>query len=80
MTKNEVINIIKDEELLNYNLFEEHEVKPEEVVIRIVNDKWSVYTSDERNCIISEEIYDNESDAFDDFIDRLRADKILREL
>ena len=80
MTKNEVINIIKDEELLNYNLFEEHEVKPEEVVIRIVNERFSVYTSDERNCIISEEIYDNESDAFDDFIDRLRADKILRKL
>ena len=80
MTKNEVINIIKDEELLNYNLFGDHEVKPGEVVIRIVNERLSVYTSDERNCIISEEIYDSESDAFDDFIDRLRADKILREL
>ena len=53
-----------------------------EVVLRHENDKWIVYVTDERASKItnSQETYADEEEALDDFIDRLRADKILREL
>jgi hypothetical protein len=51
-------------------------------VLRHENDKWIVYVTDERASKItnSQDSYADEEEALDDFIDRLRADKIFREL
>jgi len=80
MTREEALQIIKDEKLQYYNWFAEHEKRANEVAIIHNNGKWSVFTTDERECVISEVKYDSESDALKDFIERLRASKMLREL
>lgn len=82
MNINEAIKIIHDEKLQDYNLNEERNNRENEVVLRYENDKWIVYVTDERASKItnSQDIYADEGEALDDFIDRLRADKILREL
>ncbi|NLK23205.1 MAG: hypothetical protein GX309_04275 [Clostridiales bacterium] len=82
MNINEAIKIIHDEKLQDYNLNEGRNNRENEVVLRYENDKWIVYVTDERASKItnSQDIYSDEEEALDDFIDRLRADKILREL
>ncbi|WP_055109359.1 hypothetical protein [Paenibacillus ihumii] len=80
MTREEALKIIKKEKLKNFNLYGDHAHRANEVVIRKVFTGWSVYTVDERESVISEVLYDSESDALEDFIERLRADKILSEL
>lgn len=82
MNRDDALLIIKEEELMNYRFFEDRPYKADEVVIDKKDDKWQVYVTSER-CAVWEETmdeYDNESDALEDFIDRLQADKILREL
>ena len=56
--------------------------KENEVVILKQSGKWIVYVTDERASKITNSVdeYTTESEALDDFIERLRADKILREL
>ena len=46
------------------------------------NEKWIVYVTDERasKIINSVDKYNTEAEAIEDFIERLRADKVLREL
>lgn len=80
MIREDALKIIDNEKLRNFNWFGDHSIRPNEVVIRKVSTKWSVYTTDERESVISEYVYDSESDALEDFIERLRADKILSEL
>ena len=82
MEKNKAIEIIKDEKLTNFNMFEERDNKENEVVIMKKKGKWVVYVTDERASNITNSVdeYATESEALDDFIDRLRADKLLREL
>lgn len=82
MNIKEAIRIINEEKLQNYNMNEERDNKENEVVLKHENDKWIVYVTDERASKItnSQDIYSDEEEALDDFIDRLRADKILREL
>ncbi|GMQ55968.1 hypothetical protein AN1V17_03600 [Vallitalea sediminicola] len=80
MTIEEVKKIILVEQLINYNWFGDHDIYPNEVCIRKVNDDWSVFTSDERCSQISDVLYQNESEALQDFLQRLRADKVLRSL
>lgn len=80
MTREEALKIISDEKLKNFNWYCEHDIRPNEVGIKEVLNKWSVYTADERASAISEEFYHTESEALEDFIERLRADKILNEL
>lgn len=82
MNIDEAIKIIHDEKLQDYNMNEERNNRENEVVLRHENDKWIVYVTDERASKItnSQDIYADEGEALDDFIDRLRADKILREL
>lgn len=80
MNEKEAKKIINNEKLINYNWFEDHEVCPNEVCIRKVNNEWSVFTSDERCSKISEIMYEDENKAIEDFIERLRADKILRSI
>ncbi len=79
MTEREAIKIIKEENLKNYNWFENHDLRPNEVEIVKLEEVWTVATADERATRISEISYNNESEALDDFIERLRADKVLNE-
>ena len=82
MERGKAIEIIQDEKLINFNMFEKRHNKENEVVILEKAGKWTVYVTDERASKITNSVdeYTTESEALDDFIDRLRADKILREL
>ncbi len=82
MTKIEALGIIHKENLSGYNLNETRPHMQNEVGIQYQNRKWIVYTTTERASLMpgSEEIYSSESDALNDFIDRLRASKELEQL
>ena len=82
MNIKEAIKIINEEKLQGYNMNEERDNKENEIVLKHKNNKLIVYVTDERASKItnSEDIYLNEEEALGNFIDRLRADKILREL
>ena len=75
MNIKEAIKIIQDEKLQDYNMNEERYNRENEVVLRRENDKWIVYATDERASKVtnSQDIYLDEQEALDDFIDRLRA-------
>ena len=66
--------IIQEESLQGYNLCEERENRE--------NEKWIVYVTDERASKITNSVdkYNTETEAIEDFIERLRADKVLCEL
>lgn len=74
--------IINNEKLMGYNFFENRVNRENEVVIEEDNGKWTVYVTSERAGKITNSVdeYNTESDALEDFIERLRADKILRDL
>lgn len=82
MERDKAIEIIHKEGLINFNMFEKRDNKENEVVILEQSGKWIVYVTDERASKITNSVdeYTTESEALDDFIERLRADKILREL
>ncbi|MCM3163994.1 Imm59 family immunity protein [Metabacillus litoralis] len=82
MNIKEAIRIIHEEKLQDYNINEVRDNRENEVVLRHEDDKWIVYVTDERASKItnSQDTYADEEEALDDFIDRLRAYKILREL
>ncbi len=79
MTVREAIQIIEDENLKNYNWFDNHELQPNEVEITKHENVWNVATADERKTRISKMSYESESEALNDFIERLRADKVLNQ-
>lgn len=74
--------IIQEESLQGYNLCEERENRENEVVLKKENEKWIVYVTDERASKITNSVdkYNTETEAIEDFIERLRADKVLCEL
>ncbi len=82
MERDKAIEIIHKEGLINFKMFEKRDNKENEVVILKQSGKWIVYVTDERASKITNSVdeYTTESEALDDFIERLRADKILREL
>lgn len=79
MTISEAIRIIKSENLTHFNLYEQRPYRERELTLQHIDGKWNVFMTDERACIFppSEIIFDNESDALDDFIRRLRIGKRL---
>jgi hypothetical protein len=77
MTEQEAIQIIRDEGLKNYNWFDHHTLQPNEVEIKKQRNAWIVATTDERGNRISAISYKFESEALEDFIERLRADRVL---
>ncbi|WP_144555526.1 Imm59 family immunity protein [Bacillus sp. X1(2014)] len=80
MTNEEAKKIIKNEGLQRFNWYNEHPLKENEVTIRIGNSNhWEVLVTDERASVVGGSItaFDNESDALDNFIKRLRTEKIL---
>ena len=82
MTREEAMEIIKKENLKYYNLFGQHPYGRLEVAIRKDRDKWVVFMIDERRNVRtgSESFFENESDAWDNFIRRLRIRQELQEL
>lgn len=79
MTQQEALEIIKNEQLKRYNWFDEHPLMENEVGIRVEEDRWLVYGTDERASLVTGSImiFDNESKALDNFIKRVRTEKIL---
>ena len=73
--KKDAERIITTEQLIAYNFFEDRRDASDEMVIKKSSGKWSVYATDERasKIISGETIFDNEEDALDNFIRRLRA-------
>ena len=66
--------------LRGYNFFEDRMDMENEIVIVNDSNQWIVYVTDERASKItgSEKMFDNEIDALDNFLKRLRALNILR--
>jgi Immunity protein 59 len=79
MTQQEAKEIIEKENLRRFNWFDEHPLRENEVGIKVDDNQWTIYVTDERASIVSGSIteFNNESDALDNFIKRLRTDKIL---
>ncbi len=82
MTKDEAVRIIKKENLKGYNINEDRSNDENEVGIKEKSGLWIVYSTDERASTVtgSEKVFKDESDAWENFIKRLRASKILREI
>lgn len=79
MTKDEAIEIIRNEKLDDSSFFSDV-VNINEIGIKKIGNQWEVYTTDERAYKDSCEYYMFESEALDDYIERLRADKKYWEL
>lgn len=81
MTREDVLKIIKEEQLVGYNLFEDRYHNENELVIMKNEGCWIVYATDERASKVtgSEKIFYNEAEALENLVKRLRADKRLRE-
>lgn len=75
MKRKDAERIINAGELVSYNFFEDRNDSSDEMVIKKVSGKWIVYATNERasKIIGGEHIYDNEEEALDNFIRRLRA-------
>lgn len=75
MTREMVLKIIEDEKLTNYNFFDGKGISSDEIVILKKDGKWIVYATSERGGMVtnSDFVYDNEAEALEDFIFRLRA-------
>ena len=75
MTRYMAKKIIEDEELIHYDFFEGNELIRDEIVIYKEAGKWIVFATSERGGMVtnSDMIFDNEEDALDNFIFRLRA-------
>ena len=75
MKGKDVEKIIKTEQLISYSFFEDRDDATDEMVIKKVSGKWIVYATNERasKIISGEHIYDNEEEALENFVKRLRA-------
>ena len=75
MKRKEAEGIIISENLISYSFFENRNDATDEMVIKRTLDKWTVYATNERaaKIIEGEKSFDNEEDALDNFIRRLRA-------
>lgn len=71
----EARKIIANEGLISYSLFSGRNDASDEIVIKSLSGRYVVYATNERASKISggERIFDNEEDALDNFIKRLRA-------
>jgi len=73
MTRNEILKIIKNEEMDYYNWYNSQDVYGNQVCIDISEDKWVVFTTNEKRYKVTEICFNNESDVLKEFIKRLRA-------
>ena len=79
MDRSKALKVIEDEQLRHYNWFHSQPVRPNEVLIENLGERWCVSAADERACIVdtSRVYFDNEEDALDRFIRLLRLGKKL---
>lgn len=79
MTKEAVLSILKEEKLYHYNWNEEHDKRENEAAIKFEKNNFIVYVTDERAAIVTNSItsFSSEEDALDNFIKRVRTEKIL---
>lgn len=82
MCLEDVLEIIEQENLVGYNLFENRENRENEIVIKKEEQNWIVYATDERASKVtgSEKIFLTEESALDNFIKRTRASNVLRKM
>ena len=73
MKKEDALKIIKDEDLILYNWFNDHPLWPNEVGIMGVEDGWCVFCTSERASMEGDKLFQDESEALESFIKRLRA-------
>ena len=80
MTREYIKKIIDEEGLNGYNFFESRVNAENEIVIVNDSEKWIVYATDERASKMtgSEKIFDNEAEALENFVKRLRALNVLK--
>ena len=80
MNEKEARDILKEEQLTNFNLFENRNLRENETIIKKRNDNtWNVFVTSEKGNPEGLKIYSDKNVALDDFVERLRADKRLRE-
>ena len=82
MNRIEAKTIIEKEKLAGFNWNENRYYNENEVGIKFADNVWLTYATDERASVMTGSIkeFDSEEDALDDFICRLRADRILRNI
>ncbi len=80
MTRECIKKIIDKEGLKGYNFFENRVNAEDEIVIVNASGQWIVYVTDERASKRpgSEKRFDNEAEALDNFLTRLRALNFLK--
>ena len=80
MTRECIKKIIDEAGLSGYNFFESRVNAENEIVIVNDSEKWIVYATDERASKMtgSEKIFDNEAEALENFVKRLRALNVLK--
>jgi hypothetical protein len=81
MTRVNAKRIIQEEGLKRYNFDEKRNLRENEVGIKFEDNRWIVYATDERASIVTNSIFEfnSEEEALDDFIDRVRTEKVLYE-
>ena len=72
-TLDELHQIIDRENLTGYNLFDDHGLREDEAGIRRTAQGLLVFTTDERAASCSEQTFTDDSAAYDEFLNRLRA-------
>ena len=72
-TLTDVRRIIAEEGLAHVNLFDDHGLREYEIGIRHDPSGLLVFTTDERAASLNERVYEDESEAYTDFLKRLRA-------
>ena len=79
MKRDEALQILEKERLKHYNWFYTHKLRPYEVLIEDLGEKWRVSAADERACVVEESrtYFDREEDALDRFIKLVRLEKAL---
>ena len=75
MKRNDVVEILNKEQLIFYNFFEDRDDASDEMVIKSISGKYVVYATNERAAKVAEgeREFDNESEALENFVRRLRA-------
>jgi len=80
MTRDEALAIIDAEELDPYSWFEDPTNRTDLVGIDRDGEKWVVYTTNERAVMEGVRKYGSEGSTLDDFIKRLRGQKVYQEV
>lgn len=73
MTKDRLLEIIEEENLIQFNILNDHADQAHEVIIKREENDFIIYQTDEnKNILGNKEIFSNESEAFDKYVTILR--------